>query len=100
MKISDVVKKSKPISEKAKVDIELQKLRDKQDGKEIRISALQEKVLVLEKELNALASYRELTVQASDIQPKLSAGTSESAAGVVWSHHNGEEEVRAGQVLG
>ena len=40
MKISDVVKKSKPISEKAKVDIELQKLRDKQDGKEIRIARI------------------------------------------------------------
>jgi hypothetical protein len=100
MKINDVVKKSKPISEKAKVDIELQKLRDKQDGKEIRITALQEKVLKLEEELNTLASYRELTVQASDIQPKLSAGTSESAAVVVWSDHHCEEEVTPGQVSG
>jgi len=100
MKISDVVKKSKPISEKAKVDIELQKLRDKQDGKEIRISALQEKVITLEKELNALASYKELTVQASAIQPKLSIGASESAAVVVWSDHHCEEEITAGQVSG
>jgi hypothetical protein len=100
MKISDVVKKSKPISEKAKVDIELQKLRDKQDGKEIRISALQEKVIALEEELHTLAGYHELTVQASDILPKLSAGTSESAAVVVWSDHHCEEEVTPGQCSG
>jgi hypothetical protein len=100
MKINDVVKQSKPISEKAKIDIELQKLRDKHDGKEIRIAALQEKVLVLEKELESLASYRELTVQASDIRPKLSAGTSESAAVVVWSDHHSEELVRSGAVSG
>ena len=100
MKINDVVKKSKPISEKAKVEVELQKLRDKQDGKEIRIAALQEKVVTLEKELNVLANYRELTVQASDIHPKLSAGTSESAAVVVWSDHHSEELVKPGQVSG
>jgi hypothetical protein len=100
MKINDVVKKAKPISEKAKVDLELQKLRDKQDGKEIRIAALQEKVLVLEKELDAMASYRELTVQASEIHPKLSSGTSESAAVVVWSDHHSEELVKPGQVSG
>lgn len=100
MKINDVVKKSKPISEKAKVEVELQKLRDKQDGKEIRIAALQEKVVTLEKELNALASYKELTVQASEILPKLSSGTSESAAVVVWSDHHCEEEVTLGQVSG
>ena len=100
MKINDVVKKSKPISEKAKVEVELQKLRDKQDGKEVRISALQEKVVALEKELNALASYKELTVQASEILPKLSSGTSESAAVVVWSDHHCEEEVTLGQVSG
>lgn len=100
MKINDVVKKSKPMSEKAKVDIELQKLRDKRDGKEIRISALQEKVVALEAEVNALASYKELTVQASEILPHVSAGTSESAAVVVWSDHHSEELVKAGAVSG
>lgn len=100
MKINEVVKKAKPISEKAKVDIELQKLRDKHDGKEIRIAALQEKVVNLEKELNVLANYRELTVQASEIHPHVSAGTSESAAVVVWSDHHSEEEVKPGQVSG
>jgi hypothetical protein len=100
MKINEVVKKTKPISEKAQMELELQKLRDKQSGKEIRISALQEKVLGLEKELESLASYRDLTVQASEIHPKLSAGTSESAAVVVWSDHHSEELVRPGQVSG
>ena len=32
-KIKDVVAKNKPISEKAKVDLELQKLRDKREGR-------------------------------------------------------------------
>lgn len=97
MKINDVVKKSKPISEKAKVEIELQKLRDKQDGKGVQVSALREKVIALEAELNALCSYRERTPQASEIHPKFSAGTSESAAVVVWSDHHNEEEVLPGQ---
>ena len=100
MKIGEVVKKSKPISEKAKVDIALQQLRDKREGKEVQISALREKVVSLEAELDALCSYRQLTVQASDIHPKLSAGTSESAAVVVWSDHHCEEEVTPGQVSG
>lgn len=100
MKINEVVKKAKPISEKAKVDIELQKLRDKHDGKEIRIAALQEKVVNLEKELESLASYRELTIQASEILPKLSKGTSESAAVIVWSDHHSEELVKRGAVNG
>jgi hypothetical protein len=100
MKVSEVIKKSKPISEKAKVDIALQQLRDKREGKEVQISALREKVVSLEAELDALCSYRQLTVQASDIHPKLSAGTSESAAVVVWSDHHCEEEVTPGQVSG
>lgn len=97
MKIKDVVKKSKPISEKAKVDIALQQLRDKREGKAVQISALQEKVVKLEAELNALCSYREQTPQASEIYPKLSTGASESAAVVVWSDHHNEEEVLPGQ---
>ena len=100
MKVSEVVKKSKPISEKAKVDIELQKLRDKQDGKEIQISALREKVVTLEQELGTFINYHQLTVQASEIQPKMPSGESESAAVVVWSDHHNEEPVDPGQVGG
>lgn len=100
MKIKDVVKKSKPISEQAKVDIELQKLRDKKAGKEARIVALQEKVVELEKELGERTNYGELTVQASEIHPKMSTGTSESAAVVIWSDHHSEELVKPGQVSG
>src|ERR1700675_2711512 len=99
-KIKDVVKNSKPISEKAKVDIALQALRDKREGKEVQISALREKVVKLEAELNTFVDYKQLTPQASEIQPKLSKGTSESAAVVVWSDHHCEEDVTPGQVSG
>lgn len=99
-KIKDVVAKNKPISEKAKVDIALQALRDKREGKQVQISALQEKVVNLEAELDTLVSFRKLTPQASAIQPKMSKGTSESAAVVVWSDHHCEEEVLPGQVSG
>src|SRR3981189_3630674 len=99
-KIKDVVKNNKPLSEKAKVDIALQALRDKREGKEVQISALREKVVKLETELETLSSFNKLTPQASEIHPKLSMGTSESAAVVVWSDHHCEEEVTLGQVSG
>ena len=99
-KIKDVVAKNKPISEKAKVDLELQKLRDKREGKEVQISALREKVIKLEAELDTISSFHDLTPQASEIHPKLSTGTSESAACVVSSDHHCEEEVTPGQVSG
>lgn len=99
-KIKDVVTKHKPISEKAKVDIALQALRDKREGKETQISTLREKVVELESELSTLAGFKKLTPQSSAIRPKSSAGTSESAAVVVWSDHHSEEEVLPGQVSG
>jgi hypothetical protein len=99
-KINDVVKKSKPISERAKVDIDLQKLRDKQSGKDVQLSTLREKVVKLETELNTILSYRDLTPQASEILPHVSSGGSESAAVVLWSDHHCEEEVTLGQTGG
>lgn len=99
-KIKDVVKKNKPLSEKAKIDIELQKLRDKRDGKDTQNAALREKVVNLETELETLTNYRELTPQATAIQPHVSTGNSESAAVVIWSDHHSEEEVLLGQVSG
>ena len=99
-KIKDLVQKSKPLSEKAKIDIELQKLRDKRDGRDVQNATLREKVINLETELETLTTYRDLTPQASEIHPHVSAGTSESAAVVVWSDHHSEEEVLPGQVSG
>jgi hypothetical protein len=95
-----VVEKKTPASEKERIDLALQALRDKKEGKDVRIAALQERVVQLEQELNTLATYRELTVQASEILPHTSSGTSESAAVVVWSDHHSEELVLPGQVSG
>jgi hypothetical protein len=107
MKIKDVVKKAKaaaeqakPISEQARVDIALQQLRDKREGKEVQISSLREKVVKLETELDALVSHQKQTPQAITILPSTKAGISESAAVVVWSDHHSEERVLPGQVGG
>jgi hypothetical protein len=99
-KIKDVVAKAKPVSEKAKVDLALQALRDKREGKEVQIHALQEKVVQLETELHTITDFRQLTPQASEIHPHVSTGTSESAAVAVWSDHHNEEKVDPGQVSG
>ena len=102
MKINDVLKsKTKPrgpLSEKAKVDIDLQKLRDKREGKDVQLAALKEKVIKLETELDTLSEYQQKTPQASEILPHAPSGESESAAVVLWSDHHCEEEVTPGQV--
>lgn len=102
-KIKDVVKKvleNKPLSEKAKVDLALQVLRDKREGKDGQITALREKVVGLETELGELRDFGKLTPQASEIHAKVSKGGSESAAVVIWSDHHNEERVDLGQVSG
>jgi hypothetical protein len=99
-KINDVAKKAKPLSEKAKVEIDLQKLRDKREGKDAQIAALREKIVGLETELGSLKDFSQLTPQASKILAKEAHDQSESAAVVVWSDHHNEERVDPGQVSG
>lgn len=99
-KVKDVVAKNKPISEKAKVDIALQALRDKRESRDRQISDLTQRVLDLQQELELVTFMREQTPQAIDILPTTSTGTSESAAVVVWSDHHSEERVLLGQVGG
>src|ERR1700676_892176 len=98
-KINDVVRKSKPISEKAKVDIALQVLRDKREGKDAAIKALQERVVKLESENNVFSALRDIPPQVIDIPSKaVSSGTSESVACFVWSDWHVEETVLPEQV--
>lgn len=100
VKVKDVVKKNKPLSERAKVDLALQALRDKREGKEKQIDTLREKVVALETKLETFEQYQQLTPQASEIHPHVDTGSSESAAVVVWSDHHNEEEILPGQVSG
>jgi hypothetical protein len=97
-KINDVVKKSKPISEKAKVDIALQALRDKREGKEAVIKTLQERVVKLESENEVFSSLQDIPPQIIDIPSKTSSSTSESIACFVWSDWHIEETVLLEQV--
>ena len=107
MKLNDVLKasttqqkKSTALSEKAKLEVALQALRDKREGKNTQINTLQKRVVDLENEIDVLAQYREKTPTGSTILPKSSAGASESAAVVVWSDWHSEEQVLLGQVGG
>jgi hypothetical protein len=99
-KISDVVKKNKPLSEKAKVDVALQALRDKRESKDRQVSELTQRVLNLQQELELVTYLRNQTPQALAIKPHAKAGVSESAAVAVWSDHHSEERVLPGQVGG
>jgi hypothetical protein len=99
-KIKDVVQKNKPLSEKAKIDIALQNLKDKRDGKDRQISELTQRVLNLQNELDLVTYMKDQTPQAIDILPRTGNGQSESAAVVVWSDHHSEELVLPGQVGG
>jgi hypothetical protein len=90
-----------PLSNQDRVDIELQKLRDKKEQRNQQINALKEKVLELEKENAILSRLSELeTPQVIQIEPKVSNGKSESAAVVVWSDWHNEELVLPGMVGG
>lgn len=81
-------------------EIELQKLRDKREGKDARIAFLEGEVLRLEKEVEAISHISEVTPQILDVEPRAPVGQSESAAVVVWSDWHSEEEVKPGQVGG
>lgn len=85
------------LTEASKAELELQKLRDKQAGKDERISFLQEEVLRMEREHNAIIKISS-TPQILDVKPKASTKVSESAAVVVWSDHHSEELVFPGAV--
>src|SRR6266481_381884 len=87
-----------PPTPQQQVDLELEKLRVKKEGGNEKISILQERVLQLEKEKDALLSISKATPQIIDVVPKAGANKSESAAVLVWSDWHIEEEVRAEEV--
>lgn len=100
MKIKDVVKNNKPLSEKATVDLALEAMRDKREARDRQISDLTQRVLNLQKELELVTYLRNQTPQALEIRPRTKTGVSESAAVAVWSDHHSEERVLLGQVGG
>jgi len=87
-----------PISPQSRVDIELEKLRVKREGHSETIGLLQERVLQLEAENEALLKLSGTTPQLLDVSPRAPAQKSESAAVIVWSDHHCEEEVLPAQV--
>src|SRR6267142_1586270 len=68
-----------PPTPQQQVDIELEKLRVKKEGGNEKISILQERVLQLEKEKDALLSISKATPQIIDVMPKAATNKSESA---------------------
>jgi len=88
----------KPIDKKSQVEIELEKLRVKREGGDAKISILEERVLELENENDALRKVYGSTPQILDVPPKMASRQSESAAVIVWSDHHVEEQVLPGAV--
>ena len=79
-------------------EIEIQKMRDKREGKEGIISSLTARVLDLEKENATFKQVGTMKPQNVEIKHKVSSGDSESAAVVVWSDCHIEERVLPSQV--
>lgn len=97
-KTEDAVGPSEPLTSQQKVDIELEKLRTKKEGHGETIAVLQERVLQLEQEKEALLKLTGETPQILDIPAKAPSNQSESAAVIVWSDWHLEEEVLPGAV--
>lgn len=82
------------------VDLELEKLRAKQDNKESQIKVLTQRVLRLEKENAVFTALDGAMPQTIDVAPKMKTGVSESAAVLLWSDWHSEETVLPEQVSG
>jgi hypothetical protein len=80
------------------VEIELQKLRDKKDGKADQIKVLQQQVLALEAENRVFLELKDAKPQIISVPPRVKSETSESAAVFVWSDWHIEERVYPEQV--
>lgn len=89
-----------PVSEEQVVEIKLQELRDKKEGKDKIIQKQSERILLLEAEIEAFEDLQEKQPEIFDILPKVSSGKSESAAVVVASDWHLEEHVKPEQVSG
>jgi hypothetical protein len=97
-KVKKVVQPTQPLSQESQVEIELQKVRDKKEGKDEQIKILQERVTELEAENAVFTNLEDAAPQIIDIAPKVASGKSESAAVFVWSDWHIEERVYSEQV--
>jgi hypothetical protein len=83
------------------IEVELEKVRAKQEGKDEIIAALTKKVVALENQIGMAALIQNHTPQTFDIVPKIATpGKSESAAVAVWSDWHIEEHIEPEQVSG
>lgn len=96
-KLSDLPDKPQ-VTEKELVDIKLQELRDKKEGKDDIIKELTGRLLAVEAENDVFKALKESKPEVTDILPKVSSGKSESAAVLVWSDWHIEERVYPEQV--
>jgi hypothetical protein len=86
------------ISPQQQVELELEKLKLKKEEKSQKSAHLQEKVILLEKELDILTDFKSRTPQIFEIQPKVNKGTSESVCFMIASDWHIEEPVYPGAV--
>jgi hypothetical protein len=86
------------ITQENLVDLELEKLREKREGKEGQLKILQSRVLRLEAENSAFLKLSEAQPDVVDVLPKTASGTSESALVFPWSDWHIEETVLPDQV--
>lgn len=91
---------AKKLTPENAVDINLQKLKDKREGKDGQIKTLTERVASLEAENEVFNALRGAIPQVVHIEPKVGSGKSESAMVIVWSDWHIEETVRPEQVGG
>ena len=97
-KVVEGVEQSKPLSEQARIDLALEALRHKREGKDATIKALQDRVITLESENEVFTSLSGRPPQIVDIAPKAPSNKSESVACFVWSDWHIEELVIPEQV--
>lgn len=100
--VNTSVKETEPpepeITPESKVDLELEKLREKREGRESTIKILQQRVLQLEEENEAFLGLQDVQPDVMDILPKVASGQSESALVIPWSDWHIEETVLPEQV--
>jgi Arc/MetJ-type ribon-helix-helix transcriptional regulator len=82
------------------VEIALQKLRDKRDGRDRQVAELLERVATLEQENDLLLDIKNTKPAIFNVPAKASSGKSESAAVFLWSDFHIEEPVFPAQVSG
>lgn len=81
-------------------EVELEKVRLKQQDKKQYVSFLEQRVIQLEKENEVFLDLKSSKPVPIDIRPKVPAGNSESAMVIVWSDWHIEEKVTSAQTSG